>query len=134
MVDVMELVERTWSELGYSIRPLRWMVFVRTDPFEGKIGSIHLPGRDNYFYGDLGNARIAIATVLSAGKAGLAGSLEPGDHVCFQRLYFAWYKRMEDGTFVGWIDANQITGYFDGDSPEGFIPVMKTAREQSVPI
>jgi hypothetical protein len=134
MEDFKGLVEETWTELGYKIRPLRWMVFVRTDPFVGKIGSIHVQGKDNYFYGALANSRLVTAVVLAAGKAGLAQYLNSGDRICFQRLYFTWYKKMEDGTLIGWVDANQVTGFVDGDSSTGFIPIITSAKMQPAPI
>lgn len=109
----MELVERTWAEVGYRIRPLRFLVFVRTEPPEKKVGSLFLIDKDASFYGGLPHQRLVRATVLSAGPA---ANVKVGERVCFTRLHFARYKTLEDGTHVGWISSNEIAGYPDSES------------------
>jgi hypothetical protein len=104
-----DTVEKTWEEVGYRVRPLRWMVFVRTDPIPQKVGSIYLPFKLQTFYGELPHLQVVTATVLSVGPKALG--LQPGDRVAFARLHFARWLDMADGTKVGWIDANQIAGY-----------------------
>jgi hypothetical protein len=91
------------------------MVFARTLPLEQKIGSIYLPPKLTSFHGELPHQRTIRAIVLSAGSK---SKLLPGDKIAFTRLYFAWWKKLEDGCMVGWIDESQILGYVDSDAEE----------------
>jgi hypothetical protein len=106
------IVEQTWAEVGCKVRPLRRMVFVRTLPLAEKIGSIYLPMKMTKFHGELPHQKTIRAVVLSTGSK---CAVKPGEHVCFTRLHFAWWKKLEDGCMVGWIDENQLTGYFEGE-------------------
>ena len=110
----LETVGRTWKELGHSIRPLRYVILVRTDPLPTKtISGLHLSPKMTNFYGELPHVQLITATVLSSGPKAV---LEPGDKVCFQRLFFARYEKMEDGTMVGWIaHEGNVIGLFEGD-------------------
>lgn len=105
--DAQEVVNRTWSEVGYKITPLRKMVFVKTDPVPQKVGSLYLPPKLATFYGELPNLVLVNATVLAAGPK---ASVRPGDRVCFTRLFFARYCDLQDGTYIGWIEEENLTG------------------------
>lgn len=106
-----KLVERTWAELGYKVRPLFAKVFIRTEPPPEKIGLIYLPPKEASFFGGLGHQRLVTATVLSTGP--MAKSVKVGERVVFQRLHFGHIAKMEDKTFVGWVEQEQIAGYPD---------------------
>jgi len=121
----MDLVERTWEELGYKIQATGWKVWVRTKPHPRKYGHIWLPPKAGSFHGDLPHLRTVYATVLSAGPKGVAATLKPGDVVAFKRLEFAWWVKLEpqetdryggDEEYVGYLDANHVV-YFveEGD-------------------
>ena len=113
-----DLIRRTMEELECkALHPLRWMVFVRTLPLEQKTysGKLWLPpsATDMYpsMHVELPHKRMVHAVVLAAGPK--APYVKPGDTVMFQRLHFAWWKKMQDGTFVGWIDYNQLAGFVE---------------------
>lgn len=115
------VVEETWNELGYQVRPLFAKVFVRTEPPSEKFpGSLlFMPPKDAHFFGGLGHQRLVTATVLSTGP--MAKSVKVGDRVVFQRLHFGHIAKLEDKTFVGWIEQEQIAGFPD----EGTIEPLK---------
>jgi len=117
MDDRIGLVQRTWDELGEKYRARGYWVWVRTEAHREKIGQIWLPPRLSSFHGELPHLVNVMATVLSAGSTGAAKEFKPGDRIWFTRLYFGYHKKMEDGTFVGWLDANQISG-FAGEEDE----------------
>lgn len=113
----MDLIERTWDELGFRIQATGWKVWVRTRPHPRKIGSLWLPPQQASFYGDLPHLRTVYATVLSAGQLGPARALKPGDVIAFQRLHFAWVKKLEpttrdeygaDEEYVGYLNAPDV--------------------------
>lgn len=108
----LEIVDRTWAEVGCRVRPLKRMVFVRTLPMATKVGLIYLPPKMTSFHGELPHQITIRSMVLSSGPK---CTVKPGDMVCFTRLHFAWWKKLEDGCMVGWIDESQLTGYFDGE-------------------
>jgi hypothetical protein len=108
----LEVVEATWKEIGYRIRPLRHTVFIRADKPALKIGEIWMPPKLTDFYSGMPHHALIGATVLSAGPK---AEVKPGDRVCFQRLYFARLCVMRDFTLVGWILGPNITGYLNGD-------------------
>lgn len=116
MVLSTDLVERTWAELGYKVRPLFAKVFVRTELPPEKIGLIFVPPKEASFFGGLGHQRLVTATVLSVGP--LAKSVVVGDRVVFQRLHFGHIARLDDKTFVGWIEQEQLAGFPDTASIE----------------
>lgn len=113
------IIEQTWEELGASVRPIGHTVFVRTDPIPEKTrgGIILAPSTTNFYEGPF-HLRLATATVLSVGPR-VRGEPYPGDRVCFQRKYFARWKILDDRTYVGWLQAAQITGIVDPDSDLG---------------
>lgn len=104
----MEVVEKTWAEVGCKVRPIRRWVMVRTLPVEQKIGSLYVTPKESSFYGVLPHMRNVRAIVLSAGDKAF---VKPGEEVVFSRLHFALWKNLEDGCKVGWIDENQLLGY-----------------------
>lgn len=113
----MDIVERTWDELGYRVRATGYRTWVRTLPHPRKIGSIWLPPKAASFYGELPHLRTIFAVVLSSGPVGVAKELKPGMIVAFKRLEFAWWAKLKpaqtdeygaDEEYVGYIDANHI--------------------------
>lgn len=105
-----DTVEKTWTEVGWKIRPLSRKVFLKTLPLETKIGSILLPPKLTSFHGELPHMKTIFAVVMAAGPE---ATVKPGEQVCFTRLKFAWLRKLEDGCMFGWIDENDITGYVD---------------------
>jgi len=112
----MDLAGRTWKELGIKrVRPLRRMLFVRTEPFENKTASglLFLPGRLHGFFGGLPHMRNVFGTVVSAGPD---CTVKIGERIMFVRLHFAhWKPLLEEGAYIGWIDETQVVGYADPD-------------------
>jgi hypothetical protein len=108
-----DVVQATWDELGYRIRPWYAKVFVRTElppqKFEGSL--LWLPPKEASFFAGLGHQRLVTATILSCGP--LAKSVKVGDRVCFQRLHFGHIKQLEDKTYLGWIEQEQLAGHPD---------------------
>lgn len=103
--DRQAFVDGTWAEVGYRVRPLRNMLFVRTEPPPDRIGSIVLPPKLQGFYGPLPAGVTVTAMVLSAGPKCEA---QVGDIVAFIRTPFARWLDFADGTKVGWIPEDQL--------------------------
>lgn len=125
MVDkkALKLVAKTWAEIGKTVRPLRRMVFVRSEVFNNKTASglLYLPGKVHGFYGGLPHMRTVYGTILAVGPE---TSVKVGERVAFTRLFFAvWLPLMEEGAFVGWINENDLIGYAELESP------VEVARE-----
>lgn len=121
MADLQQLIDATWDELGYKIRARGYWLWVRTMPHARKVGSLWLPTKLQGFYGELPHLQSTKAVVLSAGSAGVAKDIKPGDVVVFKRLHFALYKPVGNPVLqekVGWIDANQIL-YCSEDEDHG---------------
>jgi len=128
----MDLIERTWDEIGCKVKAIGYKLWVRTKPYERKTegGVIWLPPKLQSFHGDSAAHLIIIhATVLSAGPIGVAADFKPGDTVAFQRLHFGYVWKLKpdptrqdvwghDEQFVGWIDANQVLGYVDEEEQD----------------
>lgn len=107
----LELVEKTWAEVGHFIRPLRRMVFVKTELRPQKSGQVWLPPSTATNYAGIAAHQVLMeATVLSVGPK---CRLQPGEKICFARLFFAWLYKLEDGTLVGWIDEENVSGYVE---------------------
>lgn len=104
-----EQIERTWQEVGQRARPLRRMVFVRTELLPEKVGSLWLPPDQRSNYAKLGHQVLMRALVLSTGPQ--CRVLRAGDRVAFMRLFFAWWHKLSDGSLVGWIDEENIAAY-----------------------
>jgi hypothetical protein len=112
MTDHAEFIAKTWEECGVkSVRPLRSQVFVRTELLPEKIGSIYLPPNMRTNYHGLVAIFVFFGRVLSVGPK--VKCLKPGDRIAFPRLYFAHWQKMEDGTLVGWLPEENITGIAD---------------------
>jgi hypothetical protein len=111
-----DIVQQTWTELGYSITPTLNKVFVRTDPNVTKVGMLFLPPREAHFFGGMAHLRLVTATVLSTGSNVTA--VKKGDRVVFQRLHFGHIAKLDSGVFVGWIECAQICGFPEDDTQE----------------
>lgn len=120
----LDLVERTWEELGYRVRATGWKTWVRTMPHPRKIGSIWLPPKLQSFHGELPHLVTVHAVVLSSGPLGLAADFKPGDRIAFKRLHFGYWQKLEaankdewggDEQYVGWVDANQVLGFWEDE-------------------
>ncbi len=108
----IELVNQTWDEIGRKVRALRYTVFLRTEPVQTQsLGGIHYPASTTGFYDGLMHMRLVCATVLAVGNE--VHELEPGMRVCFQRKYLARWQTLKDGTFVGWIHSEEVTGILE---------------------
>lgn len=105
----------TWAEIGTTPRPLRSVVFVRTEaPRRVSEGGIVLPTQVAGYYAGLPRGRFAYATVLVAGPD--CHEVKEGDVVLFGRGYLARWRDepMPDGTLVGWMDEDKIEGVVEG--------------------
>jgi len=113
MENCLELVEQSWKELGYRVRPLGRTVFVRTRAIPDKVGSLYLPTKHTKFYGKLPHMQNIEAVVMAAGPK--AQDVRPGDRVTFQRLNFARLVKFqaEAEEFFGWVDSSQIIGHVE---------------------
>lgn len=118
-------VAETWAELGFKIKPMSYWVFVRTDPVERRRGLIWLPDKVADFWGGgLGHQRIVTAVVCAVGPTVSPNhGFVVGDQVAFKRLHFVHYRKMEDGTYFGWINANEVVGF---PEPEQQVEEAKT--------
>jgi hypothetical protein len=110
---VSDLIAATFAEMDIpGFKPWRDLVFVRTNPMPQKTGSIYLPTKLASFYGELPNLQLITATVIAVGPK---TTVLPGETVVFMRLYFAYWRRMEDGTYFGWIQEPNLTGFAELD-------------------
>ena len=117
-MDQTDLARRTFTEIGIKgFRPLRDLVIVRTNPMPQKTGSIYLPPKLQTFYGELPHMQPITGIVLVAGPKAI---VKPGDQVAFMRLYWATWDRLEDGTYVGWIQEPNLIGHVDLDPGDQF--------------
>jgi hypothetical protein len=139
---MLDLVERTWAELGFRIQAPRFLVWVRTLPVEQKRGLLWLPPKHASFWGVLPHLRTVRAVVLSAGPRGLAKAMKPGDVIAFSRGHFNRFFQMqptevtESGTseeFVGVIDSNDIFGFSDEYAESEEVHVEQGISENAVP-
>lgn len=120
----LKIIKKTWKQLGFSIRPTKYRIIVRTEPVAKKIGKeqiIWLPEKLQTHSGALPHLQLITGTVLSVGPD--VPYLKPGDHIGFSRLFFGWFYKVdafkpdEDGKIeqerVGYIDCNQVAGLVD---------------------
>lgn len=114
----LSVADKTWDELGFRLRPKFAKVFVRTDLPPQRIGLIYLPPKEASFYGGLGHQRLVTATVIAVGP--LAKSVKVGDRVCFARLHFGHIKQLDDKTYAGWVEQEQIAGFPEDNAVEPF--------------
>jgi co-chaperonin GroES (HSP10) len=110
----MELRARDsiFDELGIKdIHPLKRTVILRMLPPEQKShGGIWLPPTQVNAYDGPAHLRLFRGQVLAVGPE---CEIKIGDVVIFRRLEFAWWKMLDDGTRVGWIDETQVLGYVE---------------------
>lgn len=105
-----ELVEKTWGELGFKIRPLGHWVFIRTELIAKETpGGILLTDKSADFYEGMPHQKLYVGTVCSVGSKAQA-TVSEGDRICYQRLFFARYCYLQDGTMLGWINSENIPG------------------------
>jgi co-chaperonin GroES (HSP10) len=106
-------VDQTWEEVGYKIRPLKYKVFVRTEPlFVRSEGGVFLAPAATELYGNrMAHQVLVRAIIVSVGPVARDHwHFEVGQRIVFKRLHFAWLKKMDDGTYLGYIDAAEIVG------------------------
>lgn len=101
-----ELIDATWKECGSRVRPLRNMVFVRTELLPEYIGSVFIPETLRSSYSQLPHKVMLQALVIGAGPQ--CKEVKIGDRVAFSRLFFARWQQMEDKTLVGWLNEDNI--------------------------
>lgn len=106
-----EIVTGTWREVGYRARPLRDTVFVRTELRPEKDGSIYIPPAYRGSYSGFANTVLLRAFVVAVGPQ--CKVVKVGDHVCFTRLFFARYCEMQDGTLLGYLREDQLSGFIE---------------------
>jgi co-chaperonin GroES (HSP10) len=104
--------ESIFDELSIKdFRPLRRTVFLRMLPPEQKShGGVWLPPSLVNAYDGPAHLRLFHGQVLAVGPQ---CTIKIGDVAIFRRLEFAWWKVLDDGTRVGWIDESQILGYVE---------------------
>jgi len=105
------IVEQTWEEVGCRVRMRNLYVMVRTEPVAQKVGLLWLPPKLQTFFGELPHKQMIVGRVLSVGDR--VKGVSPGDQICFARLHFAWWKRLRDGNYVGWVPAYQVAGHYE---------------------
>ena len=92
-----------------GFRPLRRMILVRVLPTAPKShGGVWLPPTQMDQWAGPAHLRLFYSQVLAAGPK---CEVKVDDVIVFQRLNFAWWKQLADGTRVGWIDETQVLGY-----------------------
>ena len=110
----MELIQKTWDELGHSIKPLRRNLFIRTDKIPDKSpGGVFYPLSKTEFYEGPLHLRLQTGVILASGLE--TEPLKPGDRIAFQRKYYVRHKFLDDGTTVGWLRLNEVAGTVDPD-------------------
>lgn len=111
---MIDMVQKTWDELGFKVRPVRRNVVVRTHPLTQKTqsGLLWLPPKQTGFYGQLPHVHMVRATVLAVGPlAAQYYNVKVGEEIAFQRLHFGKFYDLNAEEKVGWIDASQVAGY-----------------------
>lgn len=116
----LKIVEDTWAELGFRIRPMKGTLIIRTEPHTTKTaGGIWLSPKYEGFYGDLPHLRVLKARVLAVGPD--VKDVKVGDRIALQRLHFARYAGVnEPECFVGWVqNYKDIYGHVEEDECAG---------------
>lgn len=112
--ESLALVEQTWKQIGYKVRPLNTNtnVFVRTMPPPQKVSSLWLPPKFAKFHGDLANKVMARGVVIA--KPDTVTGIEVGDRVCFPRLFFGFLEKLSSTpeVYYGFVKATHIFGNF----------------------
>lgn len=122
MTDINDAkrIADTWEEIGLRARPLRKMVFVRTELIPEMVGLIYIPPNQRGNYSQLPHVVMMRALVLSTGPD--CKVLKVGDRVAFMRLFFARWHHMEDKTLTGYLDEDNIWAYDLTDPDEKILP------------
>lgn len=117
-IDNAERIADTWTEIGQRARPLRNVVFVRTELIPEKVGMIYIPPNQRGNYSQLPHVVMMRAVVLATGPD--CKYLKVGDRVAFMRLFFARWHAMEDKTLTGYLPEDNIWAYdiTELDTPE----------------
>ncbi len=106
-----ELIEKTWKEVGFRVRPLARKVFIRTEqrPWKTK-GGVWLPPSSTLIYAaDRSKIDVELyARVCSVGPQ--VREIKVGDRIFFSRLYFAWIRKLDDGQYLGYLDELNVFG------------------------
>lgn len=113
IMDDSKRIQQTWDELGFRVRPLKFKVFVRTEPlFVRDESGLFLPPSRTNLYGDrMAHQVLVRALVCAVGPVARDHwKFEEGQRIVFKRLHFAWLRKMDDGTYFGYIDAAEILG------------------------
>ncbi len=106
------LIEKTWQEIGFRVRPLRRLVYIRTEqrPYKSHGGIWFPPSSADFFARDKAKIDVEIyARVLAVGPQ--VRFVKPGDRIFISRLYFAWLRKLEDGNFMGYVDEDNVFGF-----------------------
>jgi len=117
----MDIVKRTWDDLGYEIEATCYRLWVRTEPHQRKTkGGVWLSPKHQGFHGTMPHLVTIQATVLSAGPLGVAAEFKPGDKVFFKRLHMGHWEKLDQPkddlaevgeSVVGFLDANEVLGF-----------------------
>jgi co-chaperonin GroES (HSP10) len=126
------LIEKTWAELGFRIRPLNRKVFIRTETRPYKTaGGIIIPESARGIY-SVDRSKIDVelyARVLSVGPR--CREIKEGDRIFISRLYFAWIRKLADGNFVGYLEEENVFGFAAEDEVKEEVGKFDAAREAS---
>lgn len=116
------IVKETWRAYGREIRPLRGMVYLRTELRDAyTAGGIYIPPEHRGNFKGLANRVYLTGIVLAAGPE--CRSVVPGDRVAINRLHFGWLEKFEDGTLLGYLlDEQFVFGYWDCPNPPAIGP------------
>lgn len=114
------IIEDTWRRLGKKMRGHGYQVVIRTDrPCETTKGGVYLTEQQRSFYYNMPNvdvpgreAEIKKAVVLSPGHR--VTSVKAGDRILIPRGWFARYEKLDDGSYVGWINECNIWAVIEG--------------------
>ena len=114
-----QIIEKTWAEVGFTYRPLRSLVCIRTEarPYKSHHGIWFPPSLTAIFDKDKSTLDVTLyARVLSVGPK--VREVKPGDRLFISRLYFAWLRKLEDGNFMGHIDEANVFAFAEEDEVE----------------
>ena len=105
------LIAQTWQELNKKLEIKTSKILVRTEKLKDKIGSIFLPPKQSSFYGRIQGQYVwCTATVIAVGPE---ATVLPGESIMFTRLAFANMYKMQDNSYVGLVDEENVDLVFD---------------------
>lgn len=109
------IIEQTWEDLGYKIRPTRHRVLVRTEPVPALTkGGIIIPDTYRGLYEGPFHLRLINAYVLRIGEG--VNEVKVNERVCFQRKWFIRHRLLGFDQAVGWIKESEIAGILDAET------------------